>query len=445
MIRPFYTLSEFFYRLSGVSRSSFNRFNYQYLVDRPAWLSLSDASDYRKAVSTNPVLFGCIDILASAAANGKKYIVDLDGEEIPWNTNKEAIKNARRLFVERPNPLQSIKEFNHEHYYMFFTFGNNYIYLNNPLGSFETDIVTVQSMMNLPSEWVTVKQTGKLYDQVDLKGIIELYSLTNTKPPREYKPSQVIHFNDINTSDIGTSIMGTSRLENLKYAITNTQLAFEAMNVILKSRGMQGIISANNKDATGTMIPLTPTAKDEIDSTFKNQYGLREEQKQFLISYSDIRYTKTIMNSRELGIYDEFSNNAMIISNGFKIPPELYKTYTRGATFENQVQAVRRLYQDTVIPLVENEDQYYTDRLNMRKYGFELRTDFSHVQALQDAFQDKAEALAKNSDSAEKAYNNNIITWNQYLELIDMEPVQGGDIYKFERDKLINVVQIQEP
>jgi len=444
MIKTFYTLSEFFYRLSGISRSSFNRFNYQYLVDRPAWLSLSDASDYRKAVAQNPVLFGCIDILSSAAANGKKYLVDLEGDEIPWNEKKQGVENARKLFVERPNPLQSIKEFNHERYYMFFTFGNNYIYLNNPLESFETDIVTVQSMMNLPSEWITVKQTGKLYDQVDIKGIIELYSRTNTNPPTEYDPDRIIHFNDINTSAVGNSIIGTPRLENLKYPITNTQLAFEAMNVILKSRGMQGIISANNKDATGTMIPLAQPAKDEIDSTFKNQYGLREEQKQFLISYSDIRYTKTIMNSRELGIYDEFSNNAMIISNGFKIPPELYKTYTRGATFENQVQAVRRLYQDTVIPLVENEDQYYTDRLNMRKYGFELRTDFSHIQALQDAFQDKATALEKNVKSAETSYNNNVITWNQYLELIDLEPVDNGDIYKFERDKLINVEPIQE-
>jgi len=441
MIKSFYTLSEFFYRLSGISRSSFNRFNYQYLVDRPAWLSLSDGHDHREAVSQNPVLFGCIDILSSAAANGKKYLVDLNGEEIPWNEKKTGVENARKLFVERPNPLQSIKEFNHEHYYMFFTFGNNYIYLNNPLKSFETDITNVQTMMNLPSEWVTVKQTGKLYDQIDIKGIIELYSLTNTKPAKEFDPGRIIHFNDINTSDIGTSIMGTSRLGNLKYPITNTQLAFEAMNVILKSRGMQGIISANNKDATGTMIPMRQEAKDEIDSTFKNQYGLREKQKQFLISYSDIRYTKTIMNSRELGIYDEFSNNAMIISNGFKIPPELYKTYTKGATFENQVQAVRRLYQDTVIPLVENEDQYYTDRLNMRKYGFELRTDFSHVQALQDAFQDKAEALSKNTASAEQAYNNNIITWNQYLELIDMEPVNGGDIYKFERDKSSNTIE----
>ena len=432
--QTFNNLSQYFGRRAGITRNSINTFSYQYLVDKPAWLSLSNSHDYRTAVTSNPVLYGCIDILASAAANGKKYLVDLNGKEIPWNSGKTGVKNARKLFTERPNPLQSTKEFNYERLYMFFTFGNNYVYLNNPLSTFETNIQTVQTLYNLPSEYVTIKQTGKIYDQVDLRGIIEKYSLVNTDPVREFLPDNIIHFNDVNISNAGNSIIGSSRLEVLKYAITNTQLAFEAMNVILKSRGMQGIIKANNKDATGTQIPLNRTAKDEIDATFKTEYGIQENQKQFLISYTDIEYIKTIMNSEELGIYKEFSNNAMIISNGFKIPPELYKTYTSGATFENQVQAVRRLYQDTVIPLIENEDQYYTERLKMRDYGFELRTDFSHIQALQEAFKEKATALSMNSRTAELAYNNNMITWNEYRELLDMEPVNGGDIYKVERD-----------
>jgi phage portal protein BeeE len=430
----FHSLSQFFGRHSGVSRSSINTFNYQYLVDRPAWLALSNAHQYRQAVAGNPVLYGCIDILASAASNGKKYLVDLKGKEIPWTSGQTGVKQALKLFVDRPNPLQSVKEFNYERAYMFFTFGNNYVYLNNPLETYDTDILTVQTMYNLPSEWVEVMQTGKIFDQVDIKGIIDKYALTNYNPIKEFKPDRVIHFNDINISDTGNSIIGTSRLEVLKFPITNTQLAFEAMNVILKSRGMQGIIKANNKDATGTQIPISAGAKKEIDETFKNEYGLKDNQKQYLISYSDIDYIKTIMNSEELGIYKEFSNNAMIISNGFKVPPELYKTYTSGATFENQVQAVRRLYQDTVIPLVENEDQYYTERLNLRKYGFELKTDFSHIQALQEAFKEKATALSMNARTAEMAYNNNTITWNEYRTLLDMEPVNGGDVYKFERD-----------
>jgi len=430
----FYNIGDLFAK--GISRNSFRRTNFQYLVDQPAWLSLANPSQYRAAVQNNPVLYGCIDILASAAANGKKYLVDLKGEEVPWDDKNKVVKAVRRLFVERPNPLQSVKEFNYERAYMFYTFGNNYVYLNNPLKTFQTDITTVRTMFNLPSEFVDVRQTGKLYDQVDLAGIIEKYVLTNYNPAREFTPDQIIHFNDVNISDVGTSIIGTSRLETLKYAITNTQLCFEAMNVILKSRGMQGIIKANNKDATGTQIPLTQSAKDEIDRTFKTEYGIQASQKQYLISYTDIDFIKTIMNANELGIYNEFSNNAMIISNGFKIPPELYKTYTSGATFENQIQAVRRLYQDTVIPQVENEDQYFTERLRLREYGYELRTDFSHVAALAENQKEKAVALSMNTTSAEKSYLNNMITRNQYLELIGMESEPNGDILKSEWDAI---------
>ena len=426
------SLGSFFLKHSGINRNTINTSTYQYLVDKPAWLSLSNAKQYREAVASNPVLNGCISILANAAANGKKYIVDLNGKEIPWNSNKAGIKNARRLFIDRPNPLQSHKEFNYERYYMFFTFGNNYVYLNNPLESFDTDIVTIQTMYNLPSEYVTVEQTGRIYDQITIDGIISHYSLNNVSPVRLFEPKSIIQFNDCNFSDIGNSIMGSSRLEVLKMPITNTQLAFEAMNVILKSRGMQGIISANTKDGTGTQTPLQPKQKEEIDRTFKSDYGLLHNQNQFLISYSDITYTKTIMNSTELGIYDEFSNNAMIISNGFGIPAELYKTYTKNATFENQVQSVRRLYQDTVIPLVENEDYYYTDRLNMRKYGFELKTDFSHVQALQEAYKEKATAMYMVSRALDLAYAANVATKNDYLKSLELDPIPDGDKYKFE-------------
>ena len=441
--KTFYSLSQFFGKHAGIARNPITSYNYQYLIDKPAWLSLSKSADYRIAVSSNPVLYGCIDILSTAAANGKKYLVDLKGKEIPWDNGRTGVKQARRLFVDRPNPLQSVREFEYERRYMFFTFGNNYVYLNNPSGM-QTDILTVQTMYNLPSEFVEPKQTGKIYDQIDLKGIIEEYALTSSEPIKRFSSDSVIHFNDINVSGIGQSLIGTSRLEMLKYPITNTQLAFEAMNVLLKSRGMQGIISANTKDATGTQIPLGDKLKTEIDQNFKNEYGIGEKQKMFLITYADVNYQKTIMSASEMGIYKEFSNNAMIISNGFKIPPEIYKTYMEGATFENQSQAVRRLYQDTVIPMVENEDQYYTERLGLRNYGLEIRTDFSHIPALQEAFKEKASALSMNTSSAEKAYNQNLITWNQYLELMELEPVTEGNVYKFERDESIKPEQDEE-
>ncbi|MFA5300075.1 MAG: phage portal protein [Lutibacter sp.] len=434
------TIADFSSRRAGVSRNNITTSNYQYLIDKPAWLVLNNTAQFRQAVAENPVLNGCISILAKAIANGQKYLVDLNGNEIPWSSNKAGVKNARRLFIERPNPLQSAFEFNYERIYMFYTYGNNFVYVNNPLETFDTDITTAQTLINLPSEYVQIKQTGKIFDQVNIEGIIEKYILTSYNPIKEFPVKNIIHFNDINVSGVGNSIIGSSRLEVLKFPITNTQLAFEAMNVILKSRGMQGIIKQGNKDAQGSQIPVRPEAKAEVDEKFKRGYGVLENQNQFLIVNADIEYIKTIMNSQELGIYQEFSNNAMIISNGFGIPPELYKTYTSGATFENQVQAVRRLYQDTVIPLVDNEDSYFTERLNMRKYGFELKTCWDHIAALQENLKEKATSLTMNVNSANKAYTDNIITWNQYLELIGYEPVPDGDVYKWQRNYTVPTV-----
>lgn len=432
----FYKLGSWSLNKAGVNISQMPANNLQYLIDKPAWCSLSNPSELREAVSSNPVLNGCIDILARAASNGTKYLTDLKGNEIAWDSSKEVIKRARKLFIESPNPFQSPIEFNYERYYMFYTFGNNYVYLNNPLENMDTDMMTVQTMVNLPSEYTEIKQTGKYYDQVDLKGIIEAYAVTNENPIRLFTDvNKIIHFNDLNTSNVGRGIIGVSKLVSLKYPITNTQLAFEAMNVILKSRGMQGIIKTNSKDAQGTQLMVRKEIQDDINNTFKNKFGLADGQNPFMITFADVEYIKTIMNSQELGIYNEFANNAMIISNGLNVPPELYKTYIQGATFENQVQAVRRLYQNTIIPLVKNEDQCWTNRLQLRKYGLELHTDWSHIEALQEAFKDKAAALSMNVTSAEKSYMQNLITVNQYLELIEQPQISNGDVYKFEYDK----------
>ena len=436
-------VSEFSSKRAGISRSSITASNYQYLVDKPAWLSLNKPSQYREAVASNPILYGCISIIAKAVSNGQKYLVDLNGKEIPWTSKMKGVQNARKLFIERPNPIQSSFEFNYERMFMFYTYGNNYVYLNNPLESFETDITNIQTMFSLPSEFVQIKQTGKLYDQTTLDGIIEKYILTCYNPVREYSVKNIIHFNDINVSNIGNSIIGSSRLENLKYPITNTQLAFEAMNVLLKSRGMQGIIKNSSKDAQGTQIPVHSTIKEEVDKKFKEGYGVLENQNQFLIVNADIEYIKTIMNSDELGIYNEMSNNAQIICNGFGLPQEMYKVVISGATYENQVVGERKMYQGTIIPIVNNEDAYWTDRLQMRKYGFELKTSFEHIAALQENYKDLATSLTYNVNSANKAYTDNVITWNQYLEMIGLEPVNGGDVYKWERK--LTVEPIAEP
>lgn len=407
--------------------------------NRPQWLSLSTPDDFEQAARFNPIVKSAINLLATASSNGKKVIVDSrTDEEISWQKRSEPVQKLKNLLIYRPNPLQSGKEFTFQGIFYLKTFGNRYVYGLTPEG-FQFDLMNIEALYNLPSQFMQVRKTGKLYNQTDISGIISEYARTNVYPSETYSPENIIHFNEVNVSSDAATIMGISKLEVLKYPITNTKKAFESMNTILESRGAQGILSVDSKDGQGSIIPLDPELKKETQDKFKNDYGLLNGQNPFLLSPVPLNYIKTIMNSRELGIYEEFSNNAIIIGNEFGVPPELMKTYIQGATYENQIQSVRRLYQDTVIPMVEDEDVYWNYRLNLEKYGFRLKTKWDHIPALSENVKEAATANSLNVNSALKEYQENLITWNDYLRKTNQEVLGNeGDRYKYERERDIN-------
>lgn len=413
---------------------------FQYWADKPSWIALREAQDFEKVVRFNPIVKAAINLRATSASNGMKVIRDINTKEIlPWSEKDKAIQKAKQLFVDRPNPLQSGREFSRQGMFYLDTFGNRYVYANMPIGfNSEIDLLNVETLMNLPSQFMTVKTTGKLYDQTTLKGIIEKYSLTNTTPAKFYEPEEILHFNEVNISSEMPTIMGIGKIEVLQMPITNTQYCFEAMNNILRFRGQQGIISPKKVDGMGASMPLTSAEEEKTRQEFKNDYGLLNGQNPFMLSPIALDFYKTALNSSELGIYSEFSNNSIIISNEYGVPPELLKTYIQGSTYENQIQSVRRLYQDTTIPLVQEEDAYWNYRCNTVKYGFYIDTTWEHIPALAESFREKASALKLNGSTGKEAYDNNAITLNQYRELIDLKPIPEGDVFKYERDKLIN-------
>lgn len=411
-----------------------------YGIDLPKWVSLKTPLDYESAARYNPVVKAALNLLATSGSNGKKVLIDAStGEKISWAEKDKVVQKLHKLFVLRPNPLQSYKEFYHQGVFYLNTFGNRYVHALMPSGfDSKLDLLNVENLYNLPSQYVEVYTTGKIYRQISINGIIKEYARTNINPIERYSTESILHYNEVNISSEQPSIMGISKLEVLRQPIRNIQMCFESMNSILQSRGMQGIISIQSRDDQGTII-LNPKVTKEVNDKFKDDYGLLNGQNPFLITPVPIDYIKTVMNSQELGIYQEFANNVIIVGNEFGIPPELMKTYIQGATYENQLQSVRRLYQDTTIPRVEDEDKYTSYRLDTYKYGFEISTEWDHIPALQDAFKEKASALSLKGKTAKEAYDSNIITWNQYLGMIELPTVENGDLLKSEREPKIQV------
>jgi len=158
--------------------------NYDYNIGKPRWISLSKPQDFEDAVRFNPIVKGAINLLATASSNGKKIAVDINsGEIIPWTENNPAIKQAYKLLVQRPNPLQSAKEFAFQGTFYLKTFGNRYVYANMPIGfNSKIDLLNINTLVNLPSQFVNVEQTGKIFDQTEISGIISRYALNNFDP-----------------------------------------------------------------------------------------------------------------------------------------------------------------------------------------------------------------------------------------------------------------------
>ena len=407
-------------------------------LSKPEWIGLSNPEDFENAIRFNPIVKACINLIANAAANGVKYLEDVKtGERIEWTDQRAGVQNAKRLFTGFPNPLQSREEFEAQKIFYLKTFGNAFVYLNSPEG-FDVDITTVQTLFNLHSRFMNVKKTGKIYDQTTIEGIVSEYALTNVSPIKKFEPKQIIHLNEVNISSFDADLMGISKLEVLRNPITNIQLAFDFMNSLMVSRGTGGIISPATKDANGTIVP-TKEERKKLNKTFKADYGFLNNQSPFLMSPIPIEFTKTVISSKDLGLFDDFNSNSQMVSNEFGVPNELIKTYTQGATFENQGQSVKRLYQETVIPMVQGHDKSDTEKLNCEKYGFIIKTDWSHIAVLQDNFKDKAVSVATKGKTAEAAYNNRVITLNQYLQMIELPTIKGGDTYKPEETKEIIV------
>lgn len=439
----------------GQPRSAFdiNQYAYQSRLNweqnKASWVALRNPQDFEIAARENPIVKATVELIASAASNGIKIARDtITGEIIPWTDKRPVIQNAYKLFAKEPYPTQTPKEFQKQGTFYRKIFGNRYVYgsMGSGLDEKELDILWVNTLMNVPSQYVEIKTTGKLYDQIRSEDIIEYYADTNQNPIKKLSPKHIIHFNEVNFSSEMPMIMGISPLEALKMPITNTQYAFEAMNSILKSRGFSGIVSPNKTSADGGHMIITPEEQNEIDKKFKAEYGTRSDQNMFWFSPIPVEYIKTVMNSKEMGIYEEFSNNAIIICNGFGVAPDLVKTYIQGITYENQDQSWKSLYDTAVIPMVRDEDEQWSNKLNTFKYGFRIDTSWDHIPVLQKSFKDKAVANNNNSKAANTAWSDNQITRDMYLGMISQPSTKDGtsDMKKFEYDKHIGITNDKE-
>lgn len=396
--------------------------------------SLVNNSDLLKAYEENCVVQSAIDILARAESNQIIKLRDLNtGEFIDIANEKRQDIIKFYDILKQPNPLQSQYSFTEQGAINYNVIGNDYTYLNIPAG-FDVSYENLVSMSTLPAELMSVELTGKMFNQADINEIISKYILTVNGRDIDFSPSNVYHRKTSNIRFDANSGVGLSRLVSLQYPISNIDIAFESRNKIGKNRGMNGIISVEDRDSGG-VIPLQEPEKEKIYKEM-DKYGTLEGQRQFWIMNRPVKFHRMTLSPEELGLFKEVESDSIHIGRTLGVPNDLIKVDLTGSTFENQKESVIRLYQDTVIPTANDKMAGLSRMLNTKDGGFEIVATFDHVPALMSNQKDMALANKAKSSYMETLYMNNQITGNQWLNAVGLpNDANNGDRTLFELDE----------
>jgi len=189
----------------------------------------------------------------------------------------------------------------------------------------------------------------------------------------------------------------TSRFMGQNFVLSNNIAAMDSRNSMITTRGAQGFISPNQKDAASAIL-LLPNEIEDLERKMAGGYGIGSNQSKYWFSPKGIKYQATNMSTRELMLFDETTDTKISIAASLGWPRELLGLM-EGSTYANQREAEKGAYQRTIIPEDKSEVPQLWAGWNLESLGLKVVTDFSHLEILKEdeqAFQNTAKTYIEN-------------------------------------------------
>lgn len=376
-------------------RDSNNNFYFRNTIigasDTPTWVQV-DAEHAQHIYESIPHVRIVIDKLASMFSNAKVVITDMSGEPVE---NQET--NPYYLLLENPNPSQSREEFLMQYFIYQSLYGTAF---NNKIGVAGS---TPRVMWNLPSQYMEVLVSGKVYKQVDINDIIKGYKLSfGTTNNQSFEVEEVLMRS---TPSPENPIIGSSKLQSLKMPISNIHAVLSKSNVIFNRMGAIGILSNEAaKDGQGA-LPMNPKERKNINDQYQKNYGNGANQSSLIISEANLKWQPMTYPSKDMMFYEELESDFSQIISSYGAHRDIFPS-TKGATFENQNNAQKATYQDTIIPFANDYAKALTTFLGADLNGNKITFDYSHIPVLQENEKERSEVLLNKTKAIETLRNN---------------------------------------
>ena len=345
-------------------------------VKEAVWI---DTNDWWKLYLEIPELRMVIDRRASMMSSNKPLLVDADGNEVTNHWFNDVL--------QKPNPVQSWSDLVYSLSVQDALYSNAFIYA--PVRSFNIRNLFVP----LPSNKIQINLSGKKLKQMEQEGLIDSFVFQY-----DDKNTETISFDDLiylMTNDGMNIVKPVSRMESLKYPLSNIKASYHKRNVLLENIGAIGILSTQNNDMGGA-IPMTPEEKKQIQRDW-----FRRQKDELIITESQVDWKPMSFPTKELMLFEELTADKIAIIDTFGMSLNIFST-EKGATFTNVRDSIRMTYQDTIIPETQQMYDAIGQQIGLTDEGLKLIAEFDHLPVMQDDEVATATTMKLKSETLEK-------------------------------------------
>ena len=325
-------------------------------VKQPIWIDTHNAYLHYLEI---PELRTVINKRASMMSSAMPKLINQDGDQVESHWALDLIKN--------PNPTQSWSDV------IFSLSVNDSLYSNAFAYAPKRSFGVVNLLVPLPSDKIIINTTGKTLKQMDVEGLIKDYVFCYDNTDRETLAFDEIIY--LATPDGLNIINPNSRMEALKYPLSNIRAAYSKRNVLLENIGAIGILSAKNSDMGGA-IPMTPEEKTDIQRDW-----YRRSKDELIITEADVNWQPMSFPTKDLMLFEELAADKLAIVDIYGLNSYVF-SQEKGATFSNVKEGLKMAYTSAIIPDTEAMYDGLTEQLGLEAEGLRLVPDFSHIHVL---------------------------------------------------------------
>ena len=357
-----------------------------------------DVNDAWKLYIEIPELRAIVEKRASMMSSNKPCLYDKNGEKVENHWLMD--------MIHHPNAIQSWSD-------VVFSIGvQDALYSNVFCYSPKRTAGIRNLFVPLPADKVKIHLTGKKLKQMDAEDLVSKFTFKyddDTTEPIDWEDMVYLI-----TDDGMNIIKPVSRIETLRYPLSNIRAQYHKRNVLLENIGAIGILSAQNNDLGGA-IPMTPEEKQKIQNDWYNR-----QKDEVIITEANVDWKPMSYPTKDLLLFEELTADKLALIDAFGLSYNLF-SQEKGATHTNVRDSIRMVYQDTIIPETQQMYDSIIKQFGLDKEGYYLKADFSHLPVLQDDEESKAITQKIKAETLEKIVGLGVeLTRDEILILTDL-------------------------